>query len=71
MCPACISTAVLIVGSVISTGSLAAITIKKFGGGNAPDQVKEREKNHDSGTPDGPQERTLKRVAGFATSQSV
>ena len=31
MCPACISTAVLIVGSVISTGSLAAITIKNWG----------------------------------------
>ena len=57
MCPACISTAVLIVGSVISTGSLAAITIKKFGGENAPDQAKEREKNHDSSSPDGPQER--------------
>ena len=57
MCPACISTAVLIVGSVISTGSLAAITIKKFGGKNAPGQAKQREKKHDSSSPDGPQER--------------
>ena len=35
MCPMCISTVVLIAGSVISTGGLAAIAIKKFGGKNA------------------------------------
>ena len=38
MCPMCISTVVLIAGSVISTGGLAAIAIKKFGGKNAPGQ---------------------------------
>ena len=43
MCPACLTTAMLIAGSVISTGGLAAIAIKKFGGKNAPDQDKERE----------------------------
>ena len=47
MCPFCISTAVLIAGSVISTGGLAAIAIKKFGGKNAPDQDNEKENNHD------------------------
>ena len=45
MCPVCLTTAVLIAGSVISTGGLAAITIKKFGGKNAPD----KEKNDDPG----------------------
>jgi hypothetical protein len=49
MCPFCISTAVLIAGSVISTGGLAAIATKKFGRKNAPDRDKEREKesNHE------------------------
>ena len=37
MCPVCITTAVLIAGSVTSTGGLAAIAIKKFGGKNAAD----------------------------------
>ena len=37
MCPFCISTAVLIAGSVISTGGRAAIAIKKFGVKNAVD----------------------------------
>jgi hypothetical protein len=37
MCPVCITTAVLIAGSVTSTGGLAAIAIKKFGGKNAID----------------------------------
>ena len=32
MCPVCITTAVLIAGSVTSTGGLAAIAIRKFGG---------------------------------------
>jgi hypothetical protein len=41
MCPACISTAVLIVGSVISSGGVAAIVIKKLGGKNAIDIDKE------------------------------
>ena len=37
MCPVCLTTAVLIAGSVISTGGVAAIAIKKFGGKNAVD----------------------------------
>ena len=37
MCPVCIATAALIAGSVTSTGGLAAIAIKKFGGKNAID----------------------------------
>ena len=37
MCPVCITTAALIAGSVTSTGGLAAIAIKKFGGKNALD----------------------------------
>jgi hypothetical protein len=35
MCPACIATAMLIAGSVTSTGGLAAIAIWKFGVKNA------------------------------------
>jgi hypothetical protein len=31
MCPICLTTAALIAGSVISTGGLAAIVVKKFG----------------------------------------
>jgi hypothetical protein len=37
MCPVCLTTAVLIAGSVISTGGLTAIAIKKFGVKNAVD----------------------------------
>ncbi len=37
MCPVCIATAALIAGSVTSTGGLAAIAIKKFGGKNSVD----------------------------------
>ena len=37
MCPACIATAMLIAGSVTSTGGLAAIALKKFGVKNAED----------------------------------
>ena len=59
MCPACISTAVLIVGSVLSTGGLAAITFKKFGGKNAPDQDKEKEINHDPRSDDQSQYRKI------------
>jgi len=51
MCPFCISTAVLIAGSVISTGGLAAIAIKKFGGKNAVDNkpapTPSKEDHHD------------------------
>lgn len=44
MCPMCITTALLIAGSVTSTGGLAAIAIKKFGVKNDPD-------NHPAPTP--------------------
>jgi hypothetical protein len=37
MCPVCITTAVLIAGSVTSTGGLGAIAIKRFGVKNAVD----------------------------------
>jgi hypothetical protein len=37
MCPVCLTTAALIAGSVTSTGGLAAIAIRKFGGKNAAD----------------------------------
>ena len=37
MCPVCITTAVLIAGSATSTGGLAAIAIRKFGGKNTVD----------------------------------
>ena len=46
MCPACITTAMLIAGSVSSTGGLAAIALKKFGGKKVPDQNKRKEGNH-------------------------
>jgi hypothetical protein len=37
MCPVCITTAMLIAGSLTSTGGLAAIVIGKFGMKNAVD----------------------------------
>jgi hypothetical protein len=37
MCPVCITTAVLIAGSVASTGGLAAVAMMKFGAKNAAD----------------------------------
>jgi hypothetical protein len=37
MCPVCITTAVLIAGSVTSTGGLAAIAVKTFGCRNTVD----------------------------------
>jgi hypothetical protein len=37
MCPFCLATAVLIAGGAISTGGLAAIAIRKFGGRNTGD----------------------------------
>jgi hypothetical protein len=37
MCPVCIATAVLIAGSVTSSGGLAAVAIRKFGVKNAVD----------------------------------
>jgi hypothetical protein len=37
MCPVCLLTALLIAGSVTSSGGLAAIAIRKFGAKNAVD----------------------------------
>jgi hypothetical protein len=37
MCPLCLTTAALIAGSVTSTGGLAALAMKKFGGRNLVD----------------------------------
>jgi hypothetical protein len=37
MCPVCLATALLITGSVASSGGLAAIVIKKLGVKNAAD----------------------------------
>jgi hypothetical protein len=37
MCPVCLTTAALIAGSVTSTGGLAAVAIKRFGGKNVVD----------------------------------
>jgi hypothetical protein len=44
MCPVCITTAMLIAGSVTSTGGLTAIAIRKFG-------VKNAVSNHPAPTP--------------------
>jgi hypothetical protein len=48
MCPVCITTAVLIAGSVTSTGGLTAIAIKKFGVKNTVDHkpAPSREDHH-------------------------
>jgi hypothetical protein len=37
MCPFCLSTAMLIAGSVTITGGLATLAIKKFGAKHVPD----------------------------------
>jgi hypothetical protein len=34
MCPACLASAALIIGSVMSTGGLAAVVVKKLGANN-------------------------------------
>jgi len=39
MCPVCITTAVLIAGSATSTGGLAAIALRRFGGKNVVDNL--------------------------------
>jgi hypothetical protein len=50
MCPVCITTAMLIAGSVTSTGGLAAIAIRKFGAknaaGNHPAPIPPKEDHH-------------------------
>jgi hypothetical protein len=38
MCPACLTTALLITGSVASAGGLAVVAIKKFGAKGAADE---------------------------------
>ena len=51
MCPVCLTTALLITGSVASTGGLAAIVIQKFGVKNARDNhpapTQPKEDHHD------------------------
>ncbi|HXC97687.1 MAG TPA: hypothetical protein VNU92_18445 [Edaphobacter sp.] len=37
MCPMCLTTAALIAGSVTSTGGIAVIAVRRFGGKNAGD----------------------------------
>ncbi len=39
MCPVCLLTALLIAGSVTSSGGLAAIAIRKFSAKNAEDPI--------------------------------
>jgi hypothetical protein len=50
MCPACMATAALILGSAISTGGVAAFALKKFRAKNTAGKVSAQEKakgNHD------------------------
>jgi nitrous oxide reductase accessory protein NosL len=50
MCPACIATAALILGSAISTGGMAAFAVKKFQSKNAAEKIAAQNKgkeNHD------------------------
>ena len=50
MCPVCVTTAMLIAGSVTSTGGVTAIAIRKFGGKNAvsnrPAPIPSKEDHH-------------------------
>jgi len=46
MCPFCIATALLIAGSVASTGGLAAIAINKFSAKNSPNPTSSKEDHH-------------------------
>ncbi len=49
MCPVCITTAMLIAGSVTSTGGLTAIAIRKFGVKNTvsnPAPIPSKENHH-------------------------
>ena len=49
MCPICVSTAVLIAGSITLTGGLAAIAIRKLGvkdAVNAPPTTRSKEDRH-------------------------
>ena len=50
MCPVCLATALMITGSVASTGGLAAIVIKRFGVKNAgekdPTPIPSKEDHH-------------------------
>ena len=44
MCPGCIATAALIIGSVISSGGVAALAAKKFGAKRAAPNAASPEK---------------------------
>jgi hypothetical protein len=47
MCPLCVTQyALLIAGSVVSTGGLAAVALKKFGMKNAVDRTLTKEDHH-------------------------
>jgi hypothetical protein len=46
MCPLCATTAVLIAGSVASSGGLAAVVLKKIGVKNALNQNRSKEDRH-------------------------
>jgi hypothetical protein len=52
MCPVCITTAMLIAGSVASTGGLAAVAVKKLGAKSADDDqptpIQSQEDDHGS-----------------------
>ena len=41
MCPLCMTTVVLIAGSVAATGGLAAVAVKKFGVKKSPELARE------------------------------
>jgi hypothetical protein len=42
MCPVCLTTAALIAGSVTSSGGLAAIAVRNFGGKNPVEKLARR-----------------------------
>ena len=46
MCPLCLSTVALIACGVLSTGGVAAIAFKKFGGKNASNEANDKEIHH-------------------------
>lgn len=48
MCPGCIATAALIIGSVISSGGVAALAAKKFGAKNAAPNAAPPEKGKEN-----------------------
>ena len=47
MCPVCLTTAAVIAGSIVSTGGLAVIAIRKFGMKDAPEKNMSDRRNQD------------------------